>query len=137
MVKAKKKARYSGTAAVETAIVFPILLLLTFGVIEYGWLFLKAHQITNAARQGARIAILPGASNEGVIAAIDSLMTAAEMGSSGYTITFSDDVSSVPTGNMLTVTVTVSSEAVALMNIPFLPDPNNIGASVTMAKEGP
>ena len=44
---------------VEAAIVFPILLMLTLGAIEYGWLFLNAQQVTNAARQGARIAILP------------------------------------------------------------------------------
>ena len=36
-----------------------VVLLFTFGAIKYGWLFLKAQQITNAARQGARMATLP------------------------------------------------------------------------------
>ena len=33
----------------EAALVLPILLLVTFGAIRYGWFFLKAQQITNAA----------------------------------------------------------------------------------------
>ena len=33
-----KKSRYHGTAVVEAAIVFPLLVMLTFGVIEYGWI---------------------------------------------------------------------------------------------------
>ena len=40
-------------------IVGVVMLLFTFGAIKYGWLFLKAQQITNAARQGARMATLP------------------------------------------------------------------------------
>ncbi len=44
-----------GTAAVEAALILPLLMLLLLGVIEYGWIYLKSEQIANAARHGARV----------------------------------------------------------------------------------
>ena len=88
MIKKQKKIRYRGTATIEAAIMLPLLLLLTLGVIEYGWMFLKAQQTTNAARHAARIAIRPDSSNTDVINVIDQIMTSAEMGSSGYSVTY-------------------------------------------------
>ena len=138
MIKKQRKTRYRGIAAVEAAIVFPLMLLLTLGVIEYGWMFLKAQQTTNAARNGARIAIRPGEDNASVTAEIDLLMTSAGMGTSGYSITFVPaDITTPVLGETLEVQITVPWANIALMNIPLLPGPANISASVAMAKEGP
>ena len=138
MIKKQRKTRYRGIAAVEAAIVFPLLLLLTLGVIEYGWMFLKAEQTTNAARNGARIAIRYGSDNASVTAEIDLLMTSAGMGTSGYSITFVPaDITTPVLGETLEVQITVPWANIALMNIPLLPGPANISASVAMAKEGP
>lgn len=139
MVKEKQKSRYRGAAIVEAAVVFPLIFLLTFGVIEYGWLFLKAQQITNAARHGARIGIRADATSQQVLDAVSVLMTDAGMQNSGYyppTITPAD-VSSLSAGDPLEVRITVPCENIALINIPLLPEPNNLSATVTMAKEGP
>ena len=106
-------------------------------MIEYGWMFLKAEQITNAARNGARIAIRPGENNTSVAADIDVLMVSAGMGASGYTITFTpSDITSPVLGETLEVQISVPWPNIALMNIPLLPGPANISASVAMAKEG-
>lgn len=131
-----KKTRYSGTTMVEAALVFPLLLLLTLGAIEYGWLFLKAQQTTHAAREGARIAIRAGLTDPDVVNnAIDYLMTAA--GISGYTTTISE--LDVAAGEHVTVQITVPcGENIVLIDAPLLlPVPENLGAAVTMAKEGP
>lgn len=133
MVKTEKKIRYRGAATVEAALVFPLLLVLTFGVIEYGWLFLKAHQITNAARQGARVAIREDATLLEVQTAIDTLM--ANAGISYDPPDISDINPGV--GNTVTVTITVPSQNVAIINIPLLPLPDQLVASITMSKEGP
>ena len=135
-IKIKKEIRYHGTAIVEMAIVITLLMYLTLGVIEYGWLFLKSQQITNAVRQATRVAIRPDATNEQVVNTIDDLMDKAGMASSGYNID-KPDVTSISTGDALTIKITVLCENVALINIPLLPTPTNLGASVTMAKEGP
>ncbi len=44
----------SGSAAVEFALVLPLLLLILFGTIEFGILMYDQSVITNAAREGAR-----------------------------------------------------------------------------------
>ena len=55
-----------GATAVEFAIILPLLLLLIFGIIEFGLLLFNRHVITNAAREAARAGIvvrLPRLSN--------------------------------------------------------------------------
>jgi len=139
MVRTKKQTRYRGLAAVEVALVFPLLLLLTLGGIRYGWLFLKAQQITNAARHGARIAILPGVTvNDDVLPAIQSLMESAGINSGDYSVTISPaDFPSAAVGDTVTIQVTVPCANIDIMDVPLLPSFENLGASVTMAKEGP
>jgi Flp pilus assembly protein TadG len=43
-----------GAAAVEFALVLPILLTLTMGAIDWGYYFFVDQMVTNAAREGAR-----------------------------------------------------------------------------------
>jgi Flp pilus assembly protein TadG len=45
-----------GQDLVETALVFPLLLLLTIGIIEFGIIILSYNTVANAARDGARFA---------------------------------------------------------------------------------
>ncbi|MBW2664253.1 MAG: pilus assembly protein [Deltaproteobacteria bacterium] len=47
-----------GASAVEFAIVLPLFLVLTFGIIEFGVIMYNKAIITNASREGARFAIL-------------------------------------------------------------------------------
>jgi len=46
-----------GAAAVEFAIILPILLLLLAGFFDFGWLFYWNHSVTNASRAGARYGV--------------------------------------------------------------------------------
>lgn len=46
-----------GAAAVEAAIVIPLLALMAFGAIEFGLLFYNKQVIVNASREGARAGI--------------------------------------------------------------------------------
>jgi Flp pilus assembly protein TadG len=48
----------SGQAMVELAVALPILLLLVFGIIDFGWLFYNKMGVENASREGARYAIV-------------------------------------------------------------------------------
>ena len=54
-----------GASAVEFALVLPLLLLLTFGIIEFGILLYDKAVITNASREGARAGIVFAADTDG------------------------------------------------------------------------
>lgn len=140
MVRRQKKIHCGGAAAVEFALVLPLMLLVSFGAIKYGWLFLKAQQITNATRYGARVAIRSDSVTDDVYNAIDNLMTAAGMGTSGYNVTITLPAGStwddVQVGDPITVEVTVPGANIDILDIPLFPPLGTIGASNTMAKEG-
>jgi Flp pilus assembly protein TadG len=55
--------RFRGEEAaqlVEFALVLPMLLLVVLGIAEFGFIFQRYEVVTNAAREGARMAVLPG-----------------------------------------------------------------------------
>ncbi len=47
-----------GAAAVEFALILPLLVVLVFGIIEFSILFYNKAMITNASREGARAGIV-------------------------------------------------------------------------------
>jgi len=48
-----------GTALLETAMTLPLLLLVSVGIFEFGRAYQTWQVLTNAAREGARVAVLP------------------------------------------------------------------------------
>jgi len=84
MRKLRRKHRRAA-AAVEMAIVTPILLTMLFGIIEYGWLFTVRQAVITAAREGGRVATLPGSTEDDVRQRVADYMeplglTTAEVG---------------------------------------------------------
>ena len=60
---------------VEFALVLPMLLLLILGIAEFGFIFQRYEVVTNAAREGARMAVLPGYTNADVVARVRTYVT--------------------------------------------------------------
>lgn len=56
----ERKPSERGAALVEFALVLPLLLVVIAGIVDFGFVFQRYEVITNAAREGARIAMLPG-----------------------------------------------------------------------------
>jgi len=52
--------REEGAAAVEFALLLPLLMLILFGIIEFGLVLYNQEVITNASREGARYGIVIG-----------------------------------------------------------------------------
>lgn len=52
--------RRLGGAVVEMAIVLPLLLTMLLGIIEFGYAFTVRQALVQGAREGARLAALPG-----------------------------------------------------------------------------
>ena len=130
-----RRGRRDGAALVEMAIVMPLLVLLTLGAIEYGWLFFRLSQINQAARQGVRAAVRPDATEANVFSNVDSMMHNAGIASSRYTTTHTN--LAVPVGQPVTVQVSVRYAGLSLTGTSLLPLPGTVQGRGTMAKEGP
>lgn len=71
--------RERGAALVETALVLPIVLLVAVGIFEFGRAYQTWQVLTNAAREGARVAVLPGANVDTVTARARSYLVAGQL----------------------------------------------------------
>lgn len=69
-------ASEDGSQLVEFALVLPLLLLVVLGIAEFGFVFQRYEVLTNAAREGARIAVLPGYTQPDVEARVRAYLTA-------------------------------------------------------------
>ena len=126
-----------GVAIIEVAIIFPVLLLLVLGAIEYSWLFLKSHQVTNAARQAARVGALVGADSARVVVVAQDALNAGGMGAMNVQITVNPtEVLDIIPGDLVTVEVLIPYNEVSLLDLLLIPTPTQLRASVSMAKEG-
>jgi Flp pilus assembly protein TadG len=70
--QAASDSRDRGSVAVEFALLLPILLLLIFGIIDFGLAINDQITLTQAAREGARLASLPGYTTAAVTARVQS-----------------------------------------------------------------
>ena len=128
---------HRGIAAIEMALLLPLMLTLVFGMIEYGSLFWRAQQVATAARNGARRGVMVGATATDVTTAVDQTMLQSGMGSTHYTVTLTPpNPASLASGGSFTVKVTVPYADIKLTGFP-VPVPTQVVRQVTMAKELP
>ena len=137
MSSKKKKRTRRGAAILEVAIALPLLLIVTTGIIEYGWPFKKLSHATNAARAGARV----GARADGTLAQVNTtIQNAMALGNmqlnTHYTTPGLSNPALLTPGASYTVTVRINYAAVGL-HMPLIPVPANIDAKMVMAREGP
>ncbi len=66
----KRIRNQRGAALLETAITIPLVLLVTVGIFEFGRAYQTWQVLTNAAREGARVAILPDSTDGSVSLAV-------------------------------------------------------------------
>lgn len=88
-MKRSRRLKRSGVAAVEFALVLPFLLLMFFAAIEFSRANTVNNSVGQAAYEGARRAILPGASVEEVEDAV--LESLSPIRVSGTEVTVSPD----------------------------------------------
>jgi Flp pilus assembly pilin Flp len=107
-----------GAAAVEFALLLPLLVLLLFGMIEFGFAFNTRIQATNAAREAARRAVVgidDWSDLGGGLPFWQVVRQDAGVGSVSNCILDTDDV--------IGGTLTVSFEYPLNLRIPFMPNP--------------
>jgi Flp pilus assembly protein TadG len=124
--------RKRGTAVVEFAVVLPLLILILFGIIEFGWLFLVRQTLVNAAREGCRVAVLRTATDADVTERVREVMNPlgfAEGSVWSFTATPLTDTVQL-------VRVTASVEDIALTGGFIISDSYELAGECSMRKEG-
>jgi Flp pilus assembly protein TadG len=139
-IKVKKTRR--GAALVEAALVLPLFVTVTLGIVEFGRGMMVAQLVTNAAREGARLAMFDGSSNSDVETTIrDFLTDAADVSDGDVSITITiapapgnDDpanqVLSAGTRDLITITVSIPFDKVSFVAGDYLNGKSLTGKAV-------
>ena len=102
----KRFRNQRGNALIETAITIPLVLLVSVSVFEFGRAYQTWQVITNAAREGARVSVLPESTDASVIDAVRNYMKGGKLKNwSSATITLERTLPFGPnTASRITVT---------------------------------
>ena len=68
-----------GQALLETAMTLPLLLIVSVGIFEFGRAYQTWQVLTNAAREGARLSVLPSADASAVQTRVRSYLTSGQL----------------------------------------------------------
>ena len=131
-----KSRRRAGAAVVEMAVVLPLFILLVFGLIEASRLGMVAQLITNAAREGCRVAVI----NQTTQAAVQARVEAVLAGSGISVGTVNPSPSNWATsskGTAITVSLSVPFSQVSWLSTPMFLGNTTVSASATMSSERP
>lgn len=71
----KRAQRETGAALLEAAITIPLILLICVGIFEFGRAYQTWEVLTNASREGARMACLSGPTDADVRARVNQYLT--------------------------------------------------------------
>jgi Flp pilus assembly protein TadG len=96
-----------GAELIEFAIVLPIFLLITAGIFDFGMMFRTYEAVTNAAREGARVGVLPTYQPADVQARVASYMASAGL-TGPYTVTVTNGPIATPAGTFTARRVVVN-----------------------------
>ena|GEM_PF-1328534 len=107
-----------GAAAVEMALVMPLLILMIMGIIDFGRIFNGEIQLSQAAREGARVAAL-GFSEPNVVARTRAALNnpAFQGGTAAISVAVVDASGNAATRSAgVTVNVCVTSDSLDVAN---------------------
>jgi Flp pilus assembly protein TadG len=115
----------AGIAALEMAIIAPILVFVTLGMLELARGMMVKETLTDAARKGCRAGILASGTNAAVIADINTVLTNNSIPTADVTITIMvngvvADVSTSTPGSQISVKVAVPIADVAWVTPLFM-----------------
>lgn len=128
------RRRESGAAAVEFALIFPLLAAVLFGTLEYGWVLFQKFNLANAVRDGVRQGVTvaqtaspdPGATAVQV-AQQDLQKLGVSLSSVALTATYA--------GTVPTRTMTLAADMTYRKLTGFVPTPAHLTYTMTMMLE--
>ena len=136
-MKMKRIQSEKGAALIEAAITVPIILLISVGIFEFGRAYQTWQVLTNAAREGARVAVLPGATPGGATTRVRAYLTSGQLADPAsatvVVTTESIDIGGGATAGASRVTVNYPYSFIALQPIArLIRSGSTAGAPLTM-----
>ena len=125
--------KQKGQSLVETALVLPIILVLLTGIIDFGLLFNSYLQVSNASREGARIAAI-GSTDEQIISAVNTAAAALDIERLTVAIAPSQ-AAGRSSGDSVAVSVQYDYNMITPIITAIIPGPIELKTSTTMRCE--
>jgi Flp pilus assembly protein TadG len=130
----KRFRSQKGAALLETAIVLPIILVVCVGIFEFGRAYQTWQVLTNAAREGARAAVIQGTTDTDITTRVRNYMQGGALpnySTASVTITRGVALTGSDTGTK--VQIDYPFQFIVLQPVVRLIVPNtNTGAPITM-----
>jgi len=129
----RRAPKRMGAALIEFAVVAPVMILFTMGLIDIGRMTMVKQLLVNASREGARQATLVDATSEEVIAEI-----VEQLGNSGIKATVAlnpSNLNNAPQGTQVTVTVSANADQVSWTGASMFMSGKTISAATSMRRE--
>jgi len=119
-----KLRREDGAAAVEFAIIVSLLVMLVFGMMQYGLAFFQTQNLRSAVREGARVAAVRG--DAATVKQHIADASAGSLTTGNFTYIQSATCSDANVGDPVTLTIPIASLPQSVrdqfsINIPFGP----------------
>ena len=124
-----------GVETIEVAIALPLMIIIIFSGLEYGWAVIRSVQLDYAARAGARAASLSDATVADVESRVNDALQKIGIQSSTVIVTPAD-LTAVPAGTTIKVEVEVPYADVRLVGLgALMPMPATIRGHASMVRE--
>lgn len=134
MSKYRSQRLRTGASAVEFAMIAPLMLAFTFGLVELGRLMLVKQTATHATREGARVAVRPFADSTEVVQRVNEELTL--MGIDGATVEVTPAlIQNAEPGTLVSVRVSIDISSVSWVPDYFDFDITQIDAETSMRRE--
>jgi Flp pilus assembly protein TadG len=124
-------------AAVEFAVVAPVLFLIILGMIEFGRVMMVEQEMTNAAREGCRTGVLQGSTASDVRNVVSDYLSGARvpLADPANQVVVSPDPSGATAGASISVTVRIPFDSVSWLPVSLFMEGKTLSATVVMRKE--
>jgi Flp pilus assembly protein TadG len=129
----KRMRSQQGAALLETAIVLPMIMLVCVGIFEFGRAYQTWQVLTNASREGARLAVLDGQTDSAVRTRVNDYLSGGGLNTLGDSNIVVDRTVALGSATASRVTVNYPFEFMMLNPIVRMITPTSTtGAPITM-----
>jgi Flp pilus assembly protein TadG len=121
------------------ALVAPVFVTLLMGVFESSRLGMVAQLLTSAAREGCRVAVLPGSTQSDVQTRVTAVLSGSGIPVGTVTPTCPSAYAwqTAPGGTPITVSLSVPYSQVSWLGTPYFLNGTLVSASATLSSENP